>query len=260
MGDMIDLPLGRMIQGDNLLVLPTLPDECVDAIITDPPFGTASDSKVQQRGRIQTTFAIAWDWILPVRWLAEAARVLKPGGSIMVFTDANRTQSIWRRYRKYGLHPLQQFGWIKNNPGVQPRQNFQSCLSLAVFGVKPGRRIFWGGGGITPNVFVCPTASGHERTSHPTQKPLKLMRHLVRLICPPGGVVLDPFAGSGSTLEAAIMEGRRYLGIELEPEYVTEWNYRVGRITLPMVEVLEHFAGEQQLAFDLEALAVGAGR
>ena len=60
----------------------------------------------------------------------------------------------------------------------------------------------------------------HRQNHHPTVKPLKLMRYLVRLVTPPGGVVLDPFAGSGTTLVAAKEEGFQYIGIELEPEYV----------------------------------------
>ena len=58
------------------------------------------------------------------------------------------------------------------------------------------------------------------KNHHPTVKPLKLMRCLVRLVTPPGGVVLDPFAGSGTTLLAAKEEGFQYIGIELEPEYI----------------------------------------
>jgi hypothetical protein len=54
---------------------------------------------------------------------------------------------------------------------------------------------------------------------HPTVKPLALMRWLVGLACPPGGLVLDPFCGSGSTGAAALLEGRRFLGIELDPGY-----------------------------------------
>jgi site-specific DNA-methyltransferase (adenine-specific) len=58
------------------------------------------------------------------------------------------------------------------------------------------------------------------RNSHPTVKPLSLMRWLVRLTCPPGGLVLDPFAGSGSTGAAAVLEDRQFVGIEREPEYM----------------------------------------
>jgi len=58
-----------------------------------------------------------------------------------------------------------------------------------------------------------------RRNTHPTVKPLDLMRWLVRLVCPPEGVVLDPFAGSGSTGVAALQEGRRFVGVEQDPEY-----------------------------------------
>ena len=74
--------------------------------------------------------------------------------------------------------------------------------------------------------FYCAKASRSERThcgkvenKHPTVKPLKLMRYLCRLIAPPGGTVLDPFAGSGATLIAAVEEGFSVIGIEREPEY-----------------------------------------
>jgi len=56
---------------------------------------------------------------------------------------------------------------------------------------------------------------------HPTVKPIDLMRWLVRLLTPPGGLVLDPFTGSGSTGAAAVLEGARFLGIERERDYIT---------------------------------------
>jgi len=62
--------------------------------------------------------------------------------------------------------------------------------------------------------------SDGRRNHHPTVKPVSLMRHLIRLVAPPGGIVLDPFAGSGTTLVAAIREGTHAVGCELSPEYV----------------------------------------
>jgi site-specific DNA-methyltransferase (adenine-specific) len=59
------------------------------------------------------------------------------------------------------------------------------------------------------------------RNHHPTVKPTALMRYLLRLVTPPGGIVLDPFAGSGSTGKAAALEGFRFVGIEIDPEYLT---------------------------------------
>ena len=68
-----------------------------------------------------------------------------------------------------------------------------------------------------------------DGTAHPTVKPLTLMRWLVRLVTPPGGVVLDPFAGSGTTLEAARAEGFASIGIEREPDYLRLIDARLNR-------------------------------
>jgi DNA modification methylase len=62
--------------------------------------------------------------------------------------------------------------------------------------------------------------SGPRRNVHPTVKPIELMRWLCRLVTPPGGTVLDPFAGSGSTGCAAVLEGFGFIGVEREAEYV----------------------------------------
>lgn len=76
-----------------------------------------------------------------------------------------------------------------------------------------------------------PKANG---IAHPTVKPLDLMRWLVRLVTPPGGVVLDPFAGSGTTLEAAIVEGFRCIGIEREADYLPLIEQRIARACPPL--------------------------
>jgi len=60
---------------------------------------------------------------------------------------------------------------------------------------------------------------GPKRNHHPTVKPTDLMRYLCRLVTPPGGIVLDPFMGSGSTGKAAELEGFRFIGIEMDPQY-----------------------------------------
>jgi site-specific DNA-methyltransferase (adenine-specific) len=83
------------------------------------------------------------------------------------------------------------------------------------------------------------TANGNY---HPTVKPVALMRHLVRLVTPPGGTVLDPFAGSGTTLVAAILEGMVPLGCEMTDEY------------LPIIEGRMAWAHEQAAAAPLTLL------
>lgn len=78
--------------------------------------------------------------------------------------------------------------------------------------------------------FYTAKASKKERrgSKHPTVKPIELMRYLVRLVTPPGGLVLDPFAGSGTTLEAAVLEGFSCIGVEREAGYIEDINTRLG--------------------------------
>jgi DNA modification methylase len=78
-------------------------------------------------------------------------------------------------------------------------------------------------GGSAARFFYCAKASKADRNegnTHPTVKPTDLMRYLCRLVTPPGGIVLDPFMGSGSTGKAAMLEGFRFIGIEREAEYL----------------------------------------
>ena len=83
----------------------------------------------------------------------------------------------------------------------------------------------------TPSLRTPRTGLGNRPTrgsKHPTVKPLELMRYLVRLVTPPGGLVLDPFAGSGTTLEAAVLEGFSCIGVEREAEYIEDIYTRLG--------------------------------
>jgi site-specific DNA-methyltransferase (adenine-specific) len=98
-----------------------------------------------------------------------------------------------------------------------------AATSFDMSGARPLTR--FGDSGGASRFFYVAKASRSERThggtvenKHPTVKPISLMRYLVRLVTPPGGSVLDPFCGSGSTLVAAELEGFDYLGIEQDPE------------------------------------------
>jgi DNA modification methylase len=75
----------------------------------------------------------------------------------------------------------------------------------------------------------------NNRNVHPTVKPTDLMRYLCRLVTPPGGTVLDPFTGSGSTGKGAVLEGFTFVGIEREPEYVEIAKARVAAAEMPIM-------------------------
>lgn len=103
------------------------------------------------------------------------------------------------------------------------------------FGYSKDRHQFsYGDTGSAARFFYCAKASKSDRSEgnvHPTVKPTDLMRYLCRLVTPPGGVVLDPFMGSGSTGKAAVLEGFRFVGIEREAEYVEIARARIAGAT-----------------------------
>lgn len=104
----------------------------------------------------------------------------------------------------------------------------------------------WSSGDQSPGTFQ---AEGTDRTSpnfHPTVKPTELMRWLVRLVTPPGGKILDPFAGSGSTGKAAVIEGFDFVGIEREPEYAEIARLRIAAAHMPLFNDAEEVVVEQK--------------
>lgn len=118
-----------------------------------------------------------------------------------------------------------QSGWQKDGKTVlQNRSREYNASNYMITDNREGDRGYGGEGGAS-RFFYTAKADSSERPrvdgiAHPTVKPLDLMRYLVRLVTPPGGTVLEPFAGSGTTLEACIVEGFSVIGIELTEEYL----------------------------------------
>ncbi len=108
--------------------------------------------------------------------------------------------------------------------GIAVRRNVSGAPTSGFIGAHPiGGDVGYPDSGGASRFFYCAKASRRERgegNDHPTVKPLSLMRYLVKLFAPVGGVVLDPFAGSGSTGVAALQEGRSFVGIERDAHNV----------------------------------------
>jgi site-specific DNA-methyltransferase (adenine-specific) len=215
---------------DALAVLAELPDQHIDALITDPPYSsggmlrgdrtatTSSKYLTRGSGNIALTHEFTGDnrdqhahqyWT--ALWLAEALRVTKPGGLVLLFTDwrqlpttTDALQSggwVWR-----GLIP-----WVKAAARPQSGRFTNQC-EYVVWGTAGPHH---GHGPALPGFHQCAAPRDRE---HITQKPVELMRALCRII-KPGGLILDPFLGSGTTAVAAILEGHNLIGCELVPEY-----------------------------------------
>jgi site-specific DNA-methyltransferase (adenine-specific) len=231
----MDIKPNILLKADALTVLGQLPPNSVDALITDPPYSSGgmfrsdraqdTQSKYLRSGKIAAEYARhsfsgdtldqrAWtSWA--AEWLSLARNGVKPGGIAAVFSD-------WRQL--CALSDAVQWGgwiwrgimvWDKKNARPQPCRPRQSC-----------EFIVWASNGpldvkrnapYMPGIFAAAPPVGENRL-HQTEKPIALMRELVH-ICETGGLILDPFAGSGSTLVAAILEGYRYIGIEKDAYY-----------------------------------------
>ena len=126
----------------------------------------------------------------------------------------------------------EQSGTSKSNVRVsEDKDEAGATFALGRSGVTPRGHTDSGG---ASRFFYTAKAPKSERPNvdgvqHPTVKPLAIMRWLIRLVTPPGGVVLDPFAGSGTTIEAALIEGFDPVGIEMEPDYLPLIQHRIDR-------------------------------
>ena len=203
-----------LYEGDCLEVMRSLPENSVDAVVTDPPYGI--DYQSGRRYKLAKLPKIANDERPFVWWLYDAFRVLKDGGAILCFCrwdvqDAFRLAMEWA-----GFTIKSQVIWDRQIHGMGDlKAAFAPTHDVIWFGVKgrfefPGKR--------PQSVIRIPRLSG-QVLAHPNEKPVDLMRWCVESVTPKGGTVLDPFAGSGSTLVAAIEGGYRAIGIEVDPTY-----------------------------------------
>lgn len=235
-GDLILLGDHRLLCADSTKpenIEHVMNGEIAHACLTDPPYGTASESKTQLQGKEAETFNLDWDKVSPKGWIKPAAKHAHPGAAFIAFSEIARITDIWDRFDAANVNPLQLIAWVKDVTPT-PRPNFCSCLELAVFGrVRDGKVACWNGGGATSNVFRNPRALGHERTAHPTQKPLKLWQELMAIVTNQGHIVLDPFLGSGTSIIAAENLDRKCYGIEIDPGYcdviVDRWEKVTGK-------------------------------
>lgn len=210
-------------------------DNSIDAIITDPPYGISHYGGVTKVGDQIVTADFdgddAWDSVDPAAfldtlygWIEEWERVLKPGGSVIAFTDRALVSHMWDAMKRVGLKPKQIIVWRKTNPSPAglARKNLISATEFMVWAVAPGKPYTFNevDGWDRHNVITTPIIGGLEKIDHPTQKPVAVLSKLIQLISNPGDLVLDPFGGSGSTAEAALRLGRRAHLIEQDLNYV----------------------------------------
>lgn len=218
----IDLRLG-----DCLEVMQGMADSSVDLVITDPPYQTTitplSRRNAVIKGNGSTSRLDDHAWGNCHDWLADVARILRDGGSWYVFMNNEGWSSLLSEAQEHGLKMCRRLVWIKTNsmPAI-PKKNYRSSTELAMYGTKGKHTAYFAERTQQELLahFLHPIVGGHERTKHPTQKPLQVLQKWVLTSCPLDGVVFDPFMGSGTTGVACVNTGRNFIGIEKDATYL----------------------------------------
>ena len=211
-------------RGDCYKLLSSIPDKSIDLILTDPPYNLSpySTGNLKLKWRADFNNDIAqWDKRnLDIDFLAEEfMRILSPKGNMFIFTSYNLLGDLHKK-----LDPLfdtfQILVWHKTNPPPKLRKaGFLNSCELIVCCWQQGHTWNFKNQREMHNFFESPICMGKERLKHPTQKPLKLLRHLVEISSTEGDLVLDPFMGVGSTGVASIELGRQFMGFEIDHTY-----------------------------------------
>ncbi len=207
--------MGILVQlhcGDCLDVMLTLPDESVDLILTDPPYGMEFKSSYRK---------IKYDKIKNddnLDWLEDFSKLCfkkaKNNTAHYVFCSFHNIDKFKQSLQKY-FTIKNILVWEKNNTSMGDLQaDFAPKIEFIIF-LQKGRRLI--NGKRDSNIFKF---SRTENKFHPTEKPVLLMEYLIEKFSNKNEIVLDPFMGSGTTAIAALKSNRKYVGFDTNQEYV----------------------------------------
>jgi site-specific DNA-methyltransferase (adenine-specific) len=255
----------QVLTGDCLRLLPELPEASVDLAFADPPFNIGYEYDVYNDRRAREDY-LAWT----EKWLRAVRRVLKPTASLWVAIGDEYAAEVKVRLDALGLTLRNWIIWHYTFGVHCTRKFTRSHAHILYYVVDPKRCTFNADAVRVPSARqttyadrranpkgrvpddtwvlrpqeddrlfrpemdtwyvarVCGTFK--ERTGHPCQMPEAVLERIIRVASNPGELVLDPFAGSGTTLAVARRLGRHYLGIELSAEYAERIRRRLERI------------------------------
>lgn len=228
----------RINQGDANKLIRDLEPASVDLILTDPPYNinpySTGKMKFTWRNDIDNDLA-EWDSkpFHPADWLDEFRRVLKPTGNIFVFTTYH-VLGKWHEVFDPQFDTFQFMVWHKKNPIPKVRRaGFLNSCELIICMWNQGHTWNFTKQAEMHNFIETPICGGKERLKnpkHPTQKPVKVLEHIIRIASNEGDLVLDPFMGVGSTGEAALNLKRKFIGFEIDEPYFEAAKQRIADV------------------------------
>lgn len=234
---MIQEYINKIVHGDCLDVLARLPPDSVDMIFTDPPYGHKNNDgdlnsrlnhcrKVDNRPIVNDDQETMRQVVSSA--LDQAARILKRSSSCCCCCCSGGGPSptfAWlaQRMDEGGLDFFHSVIWDKRNPGLGWRYRRQHEMIMIAH--RSGGHLRWADDSVTQCNIIAMLPP--RKRIHPNEKPLNLVRRFIALHTLPGDLVVDPFAGSGTTAVACHELGRRFICIECDLDFVNKANERI---------------------------------
>lgn len=222
-----------LLSGDSFEILSKINSK-VDAVIVDPPYNTANkNTKVLKGRKTRSSDFGKWDYFtdsdylyFTENWLKLVKPILKENGNLLIFSKLEYVSDIKRIYEKLGFKHHGTIIWHKTNPAPQIRKTgfLSSCEAIlwATNGFDNSKISYtfnFSKQNEMHNFIETPICMGKERTAHPTQKPKRVLSHLIKIFTKEEDWILDCFAGSGTTAEAANELKRNSINIEADKGY-----------------------------------------
>lgn len=249
------LPLGRVLIGDCLQILETIPEKSIDLIFADPPYNLQLSQELFRPNMTRVDGVVEpWDRFdsfadydaFTRAWLSACRRVLKDTGTVWVIGSYHNIYRVGAIMQDLDYWILNDIAWIKSNPtpnfrGVRFTNAHETLLWAQK---KKGARYTFNHHAMKAlnddlqmrSDWLLPVCSGkerlrvHGRKVHPTQKPEALLYRVILSSSNPGDVVLDPFLGTGTTGVVARKLQRKWIGIERETEYAELAERRIAEV------------------------------
>jgi len=228
---MIEKWLNQVICGDSLKILTQIPNNSVDLTLTDPPYELDWRQSINFKNR-KTMFHHRKEtqkWDIGIKKLypllfKELDRIVKYSGSILIFTRSEYITYAVDAAKNNNFDNKCTIVWHKVNPIPQVRKkNYLSSIEMILWVARFDKKCPFTFNFKTQNemhnFIEFPLCGGDERWEHPTQKPLKLIEHLLSIHSNENDIVLDPFLGAGTTALACQNLNRKFIGIEINQKY-----------------------------------------